>query len=89
MNACRAALYLITSREEKYKAKAVIDTFFVRAGDVLTGLFVFVGTTYWAFTVERFAKFNMVVVAIWILLCILIIREHRRTSLQRSSQMVV
>jgi len=89
MNACRAALYLITSREEKYKAKAVIDTFFVRAGDVLTGLFVFVGTTYWAFTVERFAKFNMVVVVIWILLCILIIREHRRTSLQRSSQMVV
>jgi AAA family ATP:ADP antiporter len=89
MNACRAALYLITSREEKYKAKAVIDTFFVRAGDVLTSLFVFVGTTYWAFTVERFAKFNMVVVAIWILLCILIIREHRRISAQRSSQMVV
>jgi AAA family ATP:ADP antiporter len=89
MNACRAALYLVTSREEKYKAKAVIDTFFVRAGDVLTGLFVFLGTTYWALSVEKFAKFNMVVVAFWILLCILIIREHRKVSAQRAGQRII
>lgn len=83
MNACRGALYLITSREEKYKAKAVIDTFFVRTGDMLTGLFVFLGTTYFAFNAERFAKFNVAVAMIWIVLCILIIREHKRLSAQR------
>lgn len=84
MNACRAALYLITSREEKYKAKAVIDTFFVRAGDMLTGLFVFIGTTYLSFNMERFAKFNVAVAVIWIILCILIIREHKRLSAKRT-----
>jgi len=80
MNACRGALYLITSREEKYKAKAVIDTFFVRTGDMLTGLFVFLGTTYLAFNAERFARFNVVVTVIWIILGILIIREHKKLS---------
>ena len=80
MNACRAALYLITSREEKYKAKAVIDTFFVRTGDVLTGLFIFIGTTYLSFNLERFAKFNVAVAIVWIFLCVLIIREHKKLT---------
>lgn len=84
MNTVRGALYLITSREEKYKAKAAIDTFFVRAGDVLVGLLVFVGTTYFAFNVEKFARFNVFVALIWIFLCVLIIREHKRLSAKRS-----
>jgi len=33
----RNALYLPTSREAKYKAKAAVDTFFMRFGDVLQG----------------------------------------------------
>lgn len=33
-NTTRQALFLITSREEKYKAKAAIDAFFQRAGDL-------------------------------------------------------
>jgi AAA family ATP:ADP antiporter len=84
MNACRAALYLITSREEKYKAKTVIDTFFVRAGDMLTGLFVFIGTTYLAFNVERFARLNIAIVVIWVILCLLIIKEHKKLSAERT-----
>ena len=48
MNTTKAALFLITSREEKYKAKAAIDTFFVRGGDALAALCVFIGTTYFA-----------------------------------------
>ncbi len=35
-NTARQALFLPTTREEKYKAKAAIDTFFVRFGDVLS-----------------------------------------------------
>jgi len=88
MNACKGALYLITSREEKYKAKAVIDTFFVRTGDLLTGLFVFLGTTYLAFNAERFARFNVAVAVIWIILCILIIREHKKLSAKKTEHEV-
>ncbi|MCM3905921.1 MAG: hypothetical protein ND866_29915, partial [Pyrinomonadaceae bacterium] len=35
MNTGKQMLWLPTSREEKYKAKQAIDTFFVRAGDML------------------------------------------------------
>jgi AAA family ATP:ADP antiporter len=86
MNALRAALYLITSREEKYKAKAVIDTFFVRAGDFLTGLFVFLGTTYLAFNPERFAKFNIFIILIWLVLCYLIVKQHKKISAQKEQE---
>ena len=34
-NTARQALFLPTSREAKYKAKAAIDAFFMRFGDVL------------------------------------------------------
>src|SRR3569623_1692192 len=37
-NTVRQALFLPTSRESKYKAKAAIDTFFFRMGDVIAGL---------------------------------------------------
>ena len=33
MNTTKQMLWLPTSRDEKYKAKQAIDTFFVRAGD--------------------------------------------------------
>jgi len=52
-NTARQALFLPTSREAKYKAKAAIDTFFMRTGDALSALLVFVGT-YRAFNVEKF-----------------------------------
>ena len=42
-NTLRQALFLPTSREAKYKAKAAIDTFFTRAGDVLSAGFVGLG----------------------------------------------
>ena len=35
MNTGRAMMWLPTSREEKYRAKQAIDTFFVRFGDVI------------------------------------------------------
>jgi AAA family ATP:ADP antiporter len=84
MNTTRHSLFLITSREEKYKAQAVIKTFFHRAGDVLSALIVFLGTTYLAFNTERFAIFNVVVVVIWVFLGILIFREHKKLSEKRA-----
>ena len=42
-NTLRAALFLPTSREAKYKSKAAIDTFFMRVGDVVAAGFVAAG----------------------------------------------
>jgi AAA family ATP:ADP antiporter len=78
MNTTKAALFLITPREEKYKAKAAIDTFFVRGGDALAALSVFVGTTYFSLAIERYAVINVVMVAVWIGLCVLIAKEHKK-----------
>jgi len=78
MNTTKAALFLKTSREEKYKAKAAIDTFFVRGGDTLSALAVFLGTTYLAASVEGYAGLNVVCVVIWIVLSLLIVREYKK-----------
>ena len=78
MNTTKAALFLITPREEKYKAKAAIDTFFVRGGDALAALSVFIGTSFFSLAIERYAVINVVMVAVWIGLCILIAKEHKK-----------
>ena len=80
MNTTKGALFLVTSREEKYKAKAAIDTFFVRGGDTLAALAIFLGTTYWAAKVEGYAVLNVALVIVWIILTILVIREYKRVK---------
>ncbi|MCP4547524.1 MAG: MFS transporter [bacterium] len=70
MNTLKGVLFLPTSREEKYKAKQAIDTLFMRAGDVLSAVLVFVGTTWLSFSTRHFALFNLVLVVIWAILAI-------------------
>jgi AAA family ATP:ADP antiporter len=85
VNTARHSLFLITSREEKYKAQAVTKTFFHRSGDVLAALLVFLCTTYLAFfSIENVAMVNVVLVFVWIIICILIFREHKKLSAQRT-----
>ena len=76
-NTARQALFLPTSREAKYKAKAAVDTFFMRIGDVLMAGIVFVGTKL-AFSLSGFAAVSVVLTVIWILVTIAIYREHKR-----------
>jgi AAA family ATP:ADP antiporter len=83
MNTVKQAFYLITDREAKYKAKAAIDTFFVRAGDLLQALMVFIGTTFLAFGLESYARINIVVAVIWIILSFLTMKEHKRLSAKK------
>jgi AAA family ATP:ADP antiporter len=78
MKTARAGLFLITKREEKYKAQMAIETFFVRAGDAVQAVVVWVGTTYFALSIERFAVINVVGVLIWIFLTGLVIREYKK-----------
>jgi AAA family ATP:ADP antiporter len=77
MNTTKGALFLVTSREEKYKGKAAADTFFYRSGDALAGVTVFLGTAV-GFAVQRYAKVNVLVIVAWIVLALLVIREYKK-----------
>jgi AAA family ATP:ADP antiporter len=77
-NTTKAALFLVTQREEKYKAKAAIDTFFVRGGDTLSALAVLTGTQLLGLRIERFALINVVVVIVLLAICFKIIPAYRR-----------
>ena len=44
MNTAKQLLWLPTTREEKYKAKQAVDSFFVRLGDLAAAFVVFAGT---------------------------------------------
>jgi len=79
-NTARQALFLPTSRETKYKAKAAIDTFFVRMGDVLSSVVVFIGT-YWLLNTKTFAMINVALVAVWLLLVAVIGRHYKKLTL--------
>ena len=81
-NTVRQVLFLPTTREQKYKAKQAIDTFFVRSGDVLSAALVFAGTTWFALTTRQFAMINILLVSAWLLLAFLVGREHRRLVMQ-------
>ncbi|MBT8493525.1 MAG: hypothetical protein KJO07_10745, partial [Deltaproteobacteria bacterium] len=68
-NTLKQALFLPTSREEKYKAKQAIDTFFVRVGDALSGGLVLVGIHALQFGRSGFAAVNVGLAAVWLLVC--------------------
>ncbi len=78
MNTLRAALYLPTTREMKYKAKQAIDTFFVRAGDVISAGVVFLGTQLLGFGARSFSAVVFVIVLFWLGLARAITKEHKK-----------
>ena len=80
MNTGKQMMWLPTSREEKYKAKQAIDTFFVRSGDMLAAGVVFVGTHILSFSVTSFALSNIAFVLMAIGVAILLLREYRRLT---------
>jgi len=71
-------LYLPTTREEKYKAKQTIDTFFVRFGDVLSAVTVYAGATWLTLGVSQFAFINVALVLVWIALAAWVGRRFNR-----------
>lgn len=78
-NTVRQALFLPTSREAKYKAKAAIDTFCARAGDAMSGGFVYLGQVVGA-SVAAFAWLNVLLSLLWIAVAGRTAREHRRKT---------
>lgn len=71
-------LFLPTTHEIKYKAKQVTDSFMQRAGDVGSALVVFLGTVVWAFGVRGFALLNLCIIGVWLVVAIMIVREHKQ-----------
>lgn len=77
MNTAKAMLWLPTTREEKYKAKQAVDTFFVRTGDLLAlGLFT-VGTTTLSFGARQFALVNLCLIGIACVIAFALLRRNR------------
>ena len=66
MNTAKAMLWLPTTKKEKYVAKQVIDTFFVRFGDVLSAVFVYLGTKVFTWEVSFFGLANVIFIVGWI-----------------------
>jgi len=68
-NTLRQALFLPTSRQAKYKAKAAIDTFFFRMGDVIAGLgIVFLLVRVLGLGTRSFAVLNLCLGGCWLVL---------------------
>src|SRR5690606_1434795 len=74
------ALFLPTTREEKYKAKAAIDTFFVRGGDALSAAVVLVSTLVIGMGLRSVAFVSVAVVAFWWIVVAFIGRGYARLS---------
>lgn len=68
-NTVQQALFLTTSRDAKYKAKAAIDTLFVRLGDLGSTGVVFVGALL-GFGVAHYALLNLAASAAWIVVAL-------------------
>jgi ATP:ADP antiporter, AAA family len=78
MNTGKQMLWLPTTREEKYKAKQAIDTFFVRTGDLFSAGIVYAGTTWFSLGVPGFGFSNVILTVAWLAVAFLVLREYRR-----------
>jgi AAA family ATP:ADP antiporter len=77
MNTARQLLWLPTSREEKYKAKQAIDTFFVRSGDLLAAAIVFVGASVLQLSIASLAVVNVTIIVVWIAVALVVLKRHQ------------
>jgi AAA family ATP:ADP antiporter len=80
MNTAKQLLWLPTTREEKYKAKQAVDSFFVRLGDVFAALVVYAGSAWLALSVSGFAMVNLGFVGLSAALAIAVALRHRSLS---------
>lgn len=76
-NTVQNALFLPTTREQKYKAKQVTDSFSKRAGDTLAALTVFIVVNFMSTSIRAFALLNIVLVLIWLVVAYRIGREYK------------
>jgi AAA family ATP:ADP antiporter len=79
-NTVRNMLFLPCTYEEKFSAKQAIDSFFVRMGDVLSALLVFVGTSVLALHPRGFATINALLVVVVLVLAWKVGQSYQRLT---------
>jgi len=77
-NTVRQALFLPTTREEKYKGKQVVDSLGQRLGDVMAAVTWLVGASLLGLGYTQIAAVNLPLVAVWIVVAVLVGRRYRR-----------
>jgi AAA family ATP:ADP antiporter len=77
-NTVRQALFLPTTREEKYKGKQVVDSLGQRMGDVMAALTWFAVTALLGMGYVQVAVVNLLLVVAWLAIAVLIGRRYRR-----------
>ncbi len=85
-NTVRQTLFLPTDRAVKYKAKAAIDTFFVRFGDTLSAVLVGLGIHQLGFGGRQLSIVNLGLIVVWIEIAVVIVQRHRILSPGRPGQ---
>ena len=78
-NTTQQTLWLVTTREAKYKAKQVIDTFFKRAGDTLSAGIVWL-TVHFALATQTFLAVNIGLSLAWVVLAVVVGRGYTRRA---------
>jgi AAA family ATP:ADP antiporter len=76
MNTAKAMLWLPTSRDEKYKAKQLLDTFFVRFGDVAAAGLIALCVYVLQFSVRELALVNVSIACLWAACALLVARRY-------------
>lgn len=84
MNTGKAMLWLPTTREEKYKAKQTVDTFFVRFGDLAAAIIFIVATTVLSLGIREVAGINLVLVVVWLFLTFSVLKKHDKLVNQQT-----
>ena len=79
-NTVRRALFLPTSRDAKYKALQAVETFFWRAGDLVSSIAVLVFITWLQVSTQSFALVNILVIGAWLGLAAFLGRRNRRLT---------
>jgi AAA family ATP:ADP antiporter len=79
-NTVRRALFLPTSREAKYKALNAVETFFWRAGDMLSAVATFVLIQLLGLGVRSYAALNLGIVVVWMVVAASLSRENRKLT---------
>ena len=71
------SLFLKTDRAVKYKAKATMDTFFVRAGDAISAIVVALGIHQFGVGGRELAFVNVALIIVWMGIAFAIAHAHR------------
>ena len=79
-NTSRHVLWLPVSSAMKFRGKPAIDTLYVRLGDGLAAITVLVGVHLLMLSTQGFFVFNIFLVLCWLVVGVLLVKEHRRAS---------